>query len=261
MAQIHLMPLSHALSARPNGEPAGRAERHNRDHWVFAELGLVVGVKPHALIAIPVAVGQDTVEGHAGPLADASQESSGCRCEGSRLERLPRVAIAHVAGSGDQARLEDTSAQTARSHAASRAARRGGPPTRRPPPRAEATPARGRARRRMRARCACRWTAVRIPDGTMPIIGSWTVACPGCVRLVLVRLAPPIDHNARLIQPRGPAARGQPRASRCRCQNRVDTCRWLYRWLSRVIACLSRSSSVVQTGTTADRENTGDSCA
>ena len=107
MAQIHVMPLSHALSARPNGEPAGRAERHNRDHWVFAELGLVVGVRPHALIAIPVTVGQDTVEGHAGPLADASQESSGCRCEGSRLERLPRVAIAHVAGSGEQARLED----------------------------------------------------------------------------------------------------------------------------------------------------------
>ena len=107
MAQIHVMPLSHALSARPNGEPAGRAERHNRDHWVFAELRLVVGVKPHAVIATPVAVGQDMVEGHASPLADASQKSSGCRCEGSRLERLPRVPIPHVTGPGDQARLED----------------------------------------------------------------------------------------------------------------------------------------------------------
>src|SRR6185295_15245204 len=107
VAQIHVMPRSHALSARPNGEPAGRAERHNRDHWVFAELGLVVSVKPHAVIATPVAVGQDMVEGHASPLADASQESAGCRCEGPRLERLPRVAIAHIAGPGDQARLED----------------------------------------------------------------------------------------------------------------------------------------------------------
>src|SRR5262249_17277552 len=77
-----------ALSARPNGEPAGRAERRNRDHWMFAELRLVVGVKPHAVIATPVAVGQDMVEGHTCPLADASQESSGRRCEGPRLERL-----------------------------------------------------------------------------------------------------------------------------------------------------------------------------
>src|SRR5262249_38852040 len=107
VAQVHVMPLPHALSARPNGEPAGRAERHNRDHWVFAELRLVVGVKPHAVIATPVAVGQDMVEGHTCPLADASQESSGCRCEGPRLERLPRVPIPHVAGPGDQARLKD----------------------------------------------------------------------------------------------------------------------------------------------------------
>src|SRR5262245_27985945 len=107
VAQIHVIPLSHAFLTRPNGEPAGRAERHNRNHWVVAELRLVVGVKPHAVIATSVTVGQDMVEWHASPLADASQESSGCRCEGARLERLPRVAIAHIAGPSDQARLED----------------------------------------------------------------------------------------------------------------------------------------------------------
>ena len=107
VAHIHVMPLSGALSARSNNEPAGRAERHNRDHGVLAELRLVVGVKPHAVIATPVAIGQDMVEGHTSPLADASQESSGGRCEGSRLERLPRIPIARVADPGDQARLED----------------------------------------------------------------------------------------------------------------------------------------------------------
>jgi hypothetical protein len=107
VAQIHVMSLSHAPSARPNGEPAGRAKRHNRDHRVFAELRFVVSVKPHAIIATPVAVGQDMVEGHTSLLADASQESAGGPCEGSRLQRLPRVPIPHVAGPGDQARLKD----------------------------------------------------------------------------------------------------------------------------------------------------------
>ena len=31
----------------------------------------------------------------------------------------------------------------------------------------------------MRARCACQWTAIRILNGSTPIIGSCTVACPG----------------------------------------------------------------------------------
>jgi hypothetical protein len=37
--------------------------------------------------------------------------------------------------------------------------------------------------------------------------------------------------------------------------------RWLYRRLSRIIACLTRSSSVVHIGTTAGRQKTGDSRA
>jgi hypothetical protein len=59
------------------------------------------------VIAAPVAVREDVVEGHSGPLAGAPEELSGCRCERPRLERLPRVAIADVAGPGDQARLVD----------------------------------------------------------------------------------------------------------------------------------------------------------
>src|SRR5262249_23453882 len=139
--------------------------------------------------ATSVAVGQDMVEGHASPLAHASQKSSGSRSERSRLERLPRIAIAHVAGPGDQARLEDPPPKQhdltllPGQRVAPWDSRRPGPLTRLPLPRAEAPPARGGARRRMRGRCACRWTAVRVLEGSTSIIESWTVACPGCVRL------------------------------------------------------------------------------
>ena len=46
VAQVEVMPRSHVLSARPNDEPARRTERHNRDHRILTELGLVVGMKP-----------------------------------------------------------------------------------------------------------------------------------------------------------------------------------------------------------------------
>jgi hypothetical protein len=140
-------------------------------------------VKPHAVIATPVAVGQDMVEGHASPLAHTSQESSGCRCEGSRLERLPRVAIAHVTGPGDQARLEDPRPNRTISRCSQGGSSRRAP-TRHPPPRAEAT-------RSCRPGAECErdahvdgppfgyWTAQRHHD-------SCTIACPGGL---VVRLA------------------------------------------------------------------------
>src|SRR5262249_37736051 len=106
-AQVQVMPLSHVLSARPDDEPARCTERHNRDYRILTELGLVVGMKPHAVVAAPVAVREDVVEGHSGPLAGAREEPKGCGCERPRLERLARVAIADVAGPGDQTRLED----------------------------------------------------------------------------------------------------------------------------------------------------------
>src|SRR6516162_1595556 len=105
------MPLSHPLSARPNEEPARRTERHNRDHWILTKLGLVIRMKPHAVIAAPVAVREDVVEAHSSPLAGAHEEPKRCGGKRPRLERLARVAIADVAGPGDQTRLEDPPAK------------------------------------------------------------------------------------------------------------------------------------------------------
>ena len=194
MAQVQVMPLSHVLSAKPNDEPARCTERHNRDHWILAELGLVVGMKPHAVIAAPVLVGEDVVERHSGPLGGAREEPSGCRCERPRLERLPRIAIADVAGPGDQARLKDPPPQ-ARSHAAPRVVRCEGPPGRRRPPGAEATPARGRARRRIRATCACR---VGRRSDTLGRLHAHHRVMNGCPPLV--RFAPLFDHDPRFVR-------------------------------------------------------------
>jgi hypothetical protein len=39
MVQVQVIPLSNALSAKPDDEPGERAERHHRDHRILAELG------------------------------------------------------------------------------------------------------------------------------------------------------------------------------------------------------------------------------
>ena len=80
--------LSHALSARPDNQAAGRAERHNRGPG-SSPVGLVVGMKPHAVIAAPVAVRENVVEGHPSPLAGAREMSPGCGVNGCASSVCP----------------------------------------------------------------------------------------------------------------------------------------------------------------------------
>ena len=93
------------LAPRLQDETAGGTQRKRGHHGIVPQLGLVVGVEPHAVAPVAITVGQNVVEGDARPLADSRQQGCDGGSERARLEGLARVAIAQVAGPGDQPRL------------------------------------------------------------------------------------------------------------------------------------------------------------
>src|SRR6266511_2895340 len=107
VSKLEVVPLPVPFPPWLDDEAPGRAERHDGHHGVGPQFRLVIGVEPHAVVAAPVAVGEDVVERHAGLRAHAREEPVRGRRERPWLERLPRVSVAEVAGPGDQAGLED----------------------------------------------------------------------------------------------------------------------------------------------------------
>src|SRR2546425_1106051 len=105
--QGELLPLPILFPPRLDDQSPRRAERHDRHQRVRAQLRLVIGVQPHAVLAAPIAVEENVVEGHARAGADIREQPARRLRERPRLERLPRVSVGEIAGPGDQARLQD----------------------------------------------------------------------------------------------------------------------------------------------------------
>lgn len=96
---------------RPKHEAPRDAERDGRDRRRFAELRLVVGVKPHAVVAVAIAVQEHVVERNAGVRRDARRHAPKDVGERARLQGLTGIAIRHVARPRDEARLQDAFAE------------------------------------------------------------------------------------------------------------------------------------------------------
>jgi hypothetical protein len=70
----HHEPIARAAT-RNEHEPTGCAERQRRDRRLGSELGLVVGVKPHAVLAVAVAIQQEVIERDPGVRTHEAEET------------------------------------------------------------------------------------------------------------------------------------------------------------------------------------------
>src|SRR5260221_3736231 len=88
-------------------EPSRHSERHGCDDRVRSELRLGVGVQPHAVRPVAIAIHQDVIERGAATTIHSIEDSSQDPRERPLRERLPRVSIADVPGPGDEPRLQE----------------------------------------------------------------------------------------------------------------------------------------------------------
>jgi hypothetical protein len=112
VAQVVIEPFGHLrLSLRSNHEVTLCPERHARDHGIRTELGLVVGMEAHAVVAVPILIQEHAIESVPGARFDPTPQvvQPGRPCGGS--ECAARIRVIGVSVPSAEPRLVQLAAE------------------------------------------------------------------------------------------------------------------------------------------------------
>src|SRR5690606_32808981 len=91
----------------------GRTQRERTDDGLDTELWLVVGMPPHVVLPIAIAVDEYMIELDPSMALDPLPDRIETSGSGAGLQRLPRIAVWQLAGPRYQARLHPPSTEQA----------------------------------------------------------------------------------------------------------------------------------------------------